>query len=140
MIGPNLDRHGGSYAGAEILVEVTKIFCTDDVGEVHLDDRSGGFQLELSQLDSLLVGECHRCGGLVDHRRSVEVGTERQCRIEIAVVPPVARTWLEPRTTRDALDLGWSLAPICFDCRREETRDRFDLVLERWRQEGRIRR
>jgi hypothetical protein len=138
--GANIDRWGQPYVGAPVFVPVEHAFDARRFGEVHVDDVFGGFALDLDELDGLLEGECHRCGRAVDHRRGIPVVHERRLLIEIAVVPPVERTWQEPEHAREALELGWSVAPLCVDCHRVETRGRFDLVMERWREEGKIRR
>jgi hypothetical protein len=140
MEGANIDRWGRPYVGAPVFVPVEYAFDAGDFGDVHVKDVFGGFDLGLGELGDLLEGECHRCGVAVDHRRGIPVLHEWSLLIEIAVVPPAERTWQEPESTGDALELGWSLAPLCVDCHRVETRGRFDLVMERWREEGKIRR
>ena len=140
MLGPNIDRRGNPYVAAELRVPLEHVFDARDYGDVRVDDAAGGFGLDLGELGELLVGECHRCGAEFDHRRGIEGCEDSRLLIEIAVVPPVERTWQEPESTSDALDLGWSVAPICVGCRREEVRGRFDLLMERWREEGKIRR
>ena len=136
-----MDRHGRPYVSTRAFMLIVDLLDADDHGEVHLDDDFEGFDLDLADLDRLLVGECHRCGAAVDHRRGVEVGRDQtRFMVGIAVVPPFERTWQEPADTREALDLGWTVAPICTGCRSEEPHGRFDLVMERWRAEGKIRR
>jgi hypothetical protein len=136
-----MDRHGRPYVSTRAFVFVVDLFDAGDHGEVHLDDDSEGFDLDLAHLDRLLVGDCHRCGAAVDHRHRVELGQDpTRLMVEIAVVPPFERTWHEPADTREALDHGWTVAPICTGCRREGPYGRFDLVMERWRAEGKIRR
>jgi hypothetical protein len=139
--GPNMDRFGRPYVANRAFVSLVDLFDADDHGEVHLDDEFDGFDLDLAHLDALLVGECHRCATPVDHRRRAKVSPDpTKLMVEIAIVPPFERTWHEPANTREALDLGWTVAPICPDCRRRDLHGRFDLVMERWRAEGTIRR
>jgi hypothetical protein len=135
-----MDRQGRPYVSAELRVPLEHAFDARDHGDVHVDDAAGGFELDRADLGMLLAGVCRRCGASIDHRRQVELCDGWRLLVDIAVVPPVERTWQEPESTRDALDLGWSLAPVCRGCRRVELRGRFDLLMERWRAEGKIRR
>lgn len=124
------------YNSVEFAIPVAAAFAVDDGPTVHVDDSGGGFDLDQDQVDAVLTGDCHRCGKSVDHRRDAAVGDDDRLHIDVAMITPLDKPGDAPTCTRDALEMGWGIAPICADCRREEVHRRFAIASEEMRLKG----